>query len=343
MRKTIIAVVLVVIIMISVGVGLELDRPAPGLVVYTADAYVAESDALIDNFHNATGIAVEPAKGGGSYTLASEISQGVPASVFISVALSTYARSSLGPRYSGWAIAFAADQLVLAYANSANSTVKKIVSLFASANSSTLDSSQRDAAYREAFMNLTSGSVHIGISNASSDPAGLRAYLSLEIAGHLYADNTSFFTERIAENKAVTSDSNAAELVSSLTGGYIGFLYIYRSAAISKGLKYVQLPGQLSFGNSSLSHFYSEFHYNTTAGEQSGAPIYLYASALANGTDPAASIEFVSYIPGNDSFLSSYGMKPLAKPLLFNNTQPPARIMGMVSTGRIVYEGPIPA
>ena len=342
MRKTVIAVILVVIILVSVGIGLELDRPSTGLVVYTADAYVAESDALIANFHNATGMAVEPAKGGGSYTLAQEISQGVPASVFISVALSTYARSSLGPRYSGWAIAFAADQLVLAYASSANSTVEKIVGLFSTANS-TENASQKDAAYRDAFMNLTSGSVRIGISNASSDPAGLRAYLSLEIAGSLYENSQSFFTKRISENKAVRADSNAAELVSALLSGNIGFLYIYRSAAISKGLKYIELPGQLSFGNSGMSQFYSAFHYNTTAGEQSGAPIYLYASALANGTDPAASIEFVSYIPGNDSFLSGYGMKPLEKPLLFNNTQPPAGIRGMVSAGRIVYGGPIPA
>ena len=342
MRRTVIAVILVVLILVSVGIGLEIDRPSTGLVVYTADAYVAESDALMANFHNATGIAVEPAKGGGSYTLAEEISQGVPASVFISVALSTYSRSSLGQRYSGWAIAFAADQLVLAYANSANSTVEKIVKLFSEANS-TENASQKDAAYRDAFMNLTAGSVSIGISNASSDPAGLRAYLSLEIAGSLYENSQSFFTDRIAGNRAVRTDSNAAELVSPLISGDLGFLYIYRSAAISKGLKYIELPGQLSFGNSSMSQFYSEFHYNTTAGQQSGAPIYLYASALANGTDPAASIEFVSYIPGNDSFLSSYGMRPLKEPLLFNNTQPPAGIMALISAGRIVYGGPIPA
>ncbi|MEM0156537.1 MAG: substrate-binding domain-containing protein [Thermoplasmataceae archaeon] len=340
MRKTVVAAILVAIIMIGVGVGVELDRPATGLVFYSADAYVAETNALISRFHNATGIAVEPAKGGGSYTLAEEISQGVPASVFISVALSTYTEASLGHRYSGWAMAFASDQLVLAYDGHQNSTVNNIVSLFSKANS-TSNTSQRDAAYRDAFLDLTSGSVKVGISNASSDPAGLRAYLSLEIAGSLYENNSSFFTERIMKNQAVRSDSNAAELVSPLLDGDIGFLYIYRSAAISKNLDYVELPAQLSFGNTSLSTFYSEFHYNTTAGEQSGAPIYLYASALANGTDPAASVEFVSYIPGNDSFLSAYGLRPLEKPILFNNTLPPASITALASEGRLVYGGPI--
>ncbi len=340
MRKTVMATILVAVILIAVGAGIELDKPATGLVVYSADAYVAEADALISNFHNATGIAVEPAKGGGSYSLAGEISQGVPASVFISVALSTYTEASLGPRYSGWAMAFASDQLVLAYAGNQNSTVQNIVSLFLRAESAS-NTLQRDAAFRSAFLNLTSGNVTVGISNASSDPAGLRAYLSLEIAGALYENNRSFFLERLVKNNAVRSDSNAAELVSPLQSGNIGFLYIYRSAAFSKELDYVELPGQLSFGNTSMTGFYSGFHYNTTAGEQSGAPIYLYATALANGTDPAASLEFVSYIPGNDSFLSAYGLSPLEKPILFNNTIPPASIAALASEGRLVYGGPI--
>ena len=336
MKRSALAITIAAIVVAAGVAGYAIFRPQPALVIFVADAYVGEADALSSGFHNATGISVDRPLGGGSYALAREIGQGDPASVFISVALSTYNSTYLESRYSGWTVAFASDQLVLAYSPAANSSVKSIARLFNEAYG------ENASLYYQAFNELTSGSVKVGISNASSDPAGLRAYLSLEAAGYLYGNNTtSYFVDRLAQHDSVATASNAAELVAPLEEGDIGFLYIYKSAAISKGLDYITLPYSLNFGNSSLAGFYSKFSYQTTSGIQYGMPIYLYISAVAGGTDPAASIRFVTYAIENNSMLSSFGLVPLKVSLLFNNTAPPAQILNLVSQGKISYAGTI--
>ncbi len=336
MKRSALAVTIAVI-MVAAGLsGYALFRPQPSLVIYVADAYVGEAAALSSGFHNATGIRVDSPLGGGAYTLARDIGQGDPASVFISVALSSYNSTYLGSRYSGWTVAFASDQLVLAYSAAANSTVKNIVSLFHDAYDG------NSSLYSRAFNDLTSGSVKVGISNASSDPAGLRAYLSLEAAGYLYANGSkSYFIDRLEQHGSVVTAANAAELVSPLEAGDIGFLYIYRSAAISKGLDYITLPDSLNFGNSTMSGFYSKFSYKTESGIQYGMPIYLYISTVAGGPDPGAAIRFVTYSIENNSILSNFGLVPLKISLLFNNTTPPSQILDLVSNGKISYAGTI--
>lgn len=90
------------------------------LYIWVADAYTAEAQFLGSSFQNATGITVPTPKGGGSFGLAREIASEGPnaqVSVFLPVALSAASPSYLGNYSSGWAIAFVADQLTIAYTN----------------------------------------------------------------------------------------------------------------------------------------------------------------------------------------------------------------------------------
>ncbi len=309
------------------------------VITYAADAYVGETNYLLQGFHNSTGIGVAQAKGGGSYTDAREIAQGAPANVFVSVALNAYDSGYLGNRYSGWAVAFASDQLVLAYSNSThpqavNSIVDEI-NLGLESNNSTYFSS--------AFVNLTSGNVKVGISDPNSDPAGLRGWISLEIAGYLYGGkDQQYFIKRIDAKGGNVSGPNAAELVAPLTSGDIQFLFIYKSAAIAHGLSYVSLPDVMNFGNASLSGFYSGFSLNTTAGVVSGSSIFLFISALAgNGLISNSSLKFVQYVILNNKNLSKFGMTPLSTCLLFNDTSPPNPILSMISRGKLRQGGSI--
>ena len=309
------------------------------VITYAADAYVGETNYLLQGFHNSTGIAVTQAKGGGSYTDAREIAQGAPANVFVSVALNTYNSGYLGNRYSGWAVAFASDQLVLAYSNAThtravNSIVDEISRGLASNNSTY---------FTNAFVNLTSGNVSVGISDPNSDPAGLRGWLSLEIAGYLYGGkDQQYFIKRIDAKGSNVSGPNAAELVSPLISGNIQFLFIYKSAAIAHGLSYVSLPDAMNFGNGSLSGFYSGFSFNTTAGVIRGSSIFLFISALAgNGALSNSSLKFVQYVVLNNINMSEFGMTPLSTCLLFNDTSPPTGILNMVQEGKLRLGGSI--
>ena len=336
MKRYLALLLIVIIVIILVGAYLYIQKPQQSLEVYTADAYVAEANHLLSGFKNATGSRINDAKGGGSYTLASEIGQGDPANVFISVALNTYERQYLGPRYSGWTIAFAADSLVVAYNNATlSSSARSIVSEFEEASAS-----HSNADYAAAFTNLTSGMVKVGISDPSSDPAGLRAMISLEIAGYLYHNgDSSYYLDRIQSGSIISSASNAAELVSPLVEGSISFLYIYRSSAISEGLGYITLPQQLNFGNASLAPFYSNFSYATATGNQTGSPVFLFISALANGSLHEEAMNFVSYVINNSAQMSAFGMEELKSALLYTNVTVPSCLEIMVSEGKLSTAG----
>lgn len=307
------------------------------LITYTADAYVQEANYLLSGYHNTSGINVEPAKGGGSYSDAREISQNTPASVFISVALNSYDRSYLGDRYSGWAIAFAADSLVIAYSGLTlhNQSARSIINQFASANST-----NSTTLYSEAYSNLTSGLVKVGISDPNSDPAGFRAWINLEIAGFEYHNgNRSYFENRMIKRGGSVSAANAADLVSPLISGNIQFLYIYRSAAIAKGLNYISLPPELNLGNESMSSFYAQFNYSLATGVVNGSPIYLYISALSNNSDASSADGFVTYVIENNANLTEFGLVPLQTSLLFTNVPVPTWLDPLISEGKLKFSG----
>lgn len=334
--KTVVVLIVVVIVTSSYFLLAPLLDKKESIVIYSADAYKQEADFMIDSYHNATGISIDPAQAGGSFAVAREIGGGTPANVFISVALNSYEESYLGPRYSGWAVAFAADQLVLAYSPKAvNTTMENIISKFSTAlNTSTKEN------YQQAFAALTSGKVNIGIANASQDPAGLRGYVSLEIAGYLFANGSEqAYIDALQNRSAIVGSTNAAALVSALTSGDISFLYIYKSAAISDGLNYITLEANLSFGDPSLSSFYGTFSYPSGDASAAGSTIYLFVSVLANNSQQAASMKFALYVMNNSNSLSRFGLQPLVTGILFSSVTPPSQIGSMVNSGSLKNGG----
>ena len=306
--------------------------------LFSADAYLQESNTLLSSFENSTGTGYLPVKSGGSFDMASEIGQGETATNFLSVSLSSYNHSFMGSHYSGWAVAFASDQLALAYApaSSGNSIEMQIVHNLTKGYE-TNNTSELNAGYTM----LTSGKVRVGISDPLSDPAGYRGWISLEIAGKLFADNSSLYVHRIVSNNGNTTASSAAELVSPLEVGDIQFLFIYRSAAIAKGLDFINLSNYTDLGDPNLSSFYSNFHYNYSGTTFTGTPIYLFMSDPA--AEPYANIaqNFTEFTIEHSSLLTSYGIDPLQQGILFNSTVPPSFLQNMIKAGTLRDGGPI--
>ncbi|MCW6168287.1 MAG: substrate-binding domain-containing protein [Thermoplasmatales archaeon] len=338
MKNSKIVVIIVIIALLAVGTGIGVhysyNKNRSLLISYVADAYVGEANYLLNGYRNSTGNPVSPAIGGGSYTDAQKIGSGDPANVFISVALSPYSQSYLKERYSGWAIAFASDQLVLAYYN--NSTDYKIASLLKHA-----EITNNSSEFVDALSSITNKSNSLGISDPSTDPAGLRAWISLEIAGKMYEKNENYFVNAVINHHANVTRSSAAQLVPALETGEISFLFIYKSAAVHSGLNMVELPTKMNFGDPNLSSFYSEFNYTTAAGLQKGSPVLLYITALANNTLTTESLEFVNYSLNHRNGLTTFELKPLQHSELFNDTTPPPEIMSLLSSHELIYSGRI--
>lgn len=331
-----VAAVVTAAIVVTVSTYSMLDRnSAPAIIVYSADSYVQESSFLLSSFHNASSIPIAPVKGGGSLTDARSLGQGSPGDVFISVSLESYGKPYLNNRYSGWAAAFAADQMVLAYspASGQNSTASAIINLFQSAGSV----SNATVAYDRAFTNLTSGSVKVGIANPNSDPAGYRGWIVLEIAGSVYHSNSSYYVKRMSKNGGNVTAGDASSLVSPLESGNIQFLFIYRSAAIVKHLNYIQLPGEINLGNVSFSSFYRSFTYSLTSGTIHATPIYLFISAL-NNSFPSG-LKFAEYVLNNSESLARFGLTPLRPELVYSSGPLPEGISALVSNGNLTLAG----
>lgn len=330
------ACVVVVAVVLAMFVALH-PAAKTSLIVYTADAYTGEASYLASQFSSQFGVPVAPPVSGGSYALAREIGQGSPDSVFFSVALNAYTNSYMGARSSGWAVAFAVDQMVIAYSNATlnNPLGRSVVLSFENA-----ELNDSVTAYFSAFTALTASGNRVGISDPNSDPAGFRAWIILEEAGYLYANHSEdYFVNRLIANGDNVTASNAAELVSPLFSGQIEFLFIYRSAAQVKGLSYIQLPPTINLGDPAHSAFYYNFTYNLNSGPVHGSPIYLFVSVPADAVAQKEALLFVLFTVNNSAMLAKFGLTPLNPCYLFNSSVVPVQVAGLVGTGKLVMKG----
>ena len=341
LSTTVIAVVLIVVVVAGVG-AYEVygtyysGKPKSPLIIFSADLYSAESSYLYSGFANSTGIPYAAPKAAGSTALAAQIAQGAPVSDFISVSKTALEQSALGPQYSGWAIAFAGDQMSIGYSNVAGQPTgfQTVLNDYQAATAS--NSSSDWSAF---FTDLTSGSVKVGISNPNTDPAGFRAWIVLEAAGQAYAGNQSFYVDRLLHNSGNVTGASAALLVAPLQAGQIQFLFMYKSAAVSHGLTPILLPRHVNLGDTTLASSYAKFTYNTSTGVQKGGPILLFITVPKNSTETAYALQFVTYVVQHSSSMANFGMVPLSTPKLYNNTAVPAEISQLLTSGQIVTSG----
>jgi molybdate/tungstate transport system substrate-binding protein len=294
---------------------------------------------LLSGFATSTGAQVAPLKSGGSFADANQIAAGAPDDVFVSVALTATSSQYLKNLTSNWAVGFASDQMVLAYSNATQtSAATNIIDL---ANTAAKSNATSD--WNAVFTALTSGGVKVGISNPVSDPAGLRGWLVLEAAGYLYSGgNQQAYVSPLLQNGANVTGTNAAALVAPLQAGQVQFLFIYKSAAVSDGLKFLTLDSHVNLGNTSLGSFYSTFSYTDSAGKTAGAPIILCITVPLSAVNTAEALQFVQYVVHNAKGLSSYGLQPFAVAMLYHNVPPPASVQALVSQGLIAEAGALP-
>lgn len=309
------------------------------MISYSADAYTAEVTSLLNGFASSTGAQVAPLKSAGSFADANQIAAGAPDDVFVSVALTATSAQYLKNLTSNWAVGFASDQMVLAYSNATQtSAATSAINL-----ASTASKSNSTSDWNSFYVALTSGSVKLGISNPVADPAGLRGWLVLEAAGYQYSSgNQQAYVSPLLQNNANVTGTNAAALVAPLEAGQIQFLFIYKSAAVSDGLKFIAFDSRVNLGSPSLGTFYSNFSYTDSAGKTTGAAIILCITVPLSSINTAEALQFVQYVVQNAKTLSSYGLQPFSVAMLYNNVPPPAIVQALVSQGLIVEAGALP-
>ena len=308
------------------------------LVTYSADAYSAETQALLTAFSTNTGLPVAPVKSGGSFADAGQIAAGAPDDIFVSVSLSATGPTYLKNLSSNWAIGFASDQMVLAYSNATQTgpAAAKIISSGQHALST-----NDTADWNSFFTSLTSGGVKVGISNPVSDPAGLRGWLVLEAAGHLNASgDQEAYASSLIGAKANVTGADAAALMASLQSGQIQFLFIYKSAAISHHLGYLALDRHLNLSDPNLASYYSQFKYSDSAGTSAASPIVLVVTVPSGSLSQTEALEFVGYLVRNAASLEPYGLEVFTQARLYHNVAPPGAVHLQLTQGLLLDAGP---
>jgi len=334
--------VVIVIVVAAIAVGLSLSSSgttttsSSPLISYSADAYSIETTALLNAFSQSTGTPVAPVKSAGSFADANQIAAGAPDDVFISAALSAASPQYLKNLSADWAVGFATDQMVVAYSNSSATSAVILQGQAAAKSNATAD-------WNSFFTTLSSGAVKVGISAPVSDPAGLRGWLVLEAAGSFYAEgNSSAYAKPLLRSGGNVTGTNAAALVAPLESGQIQALFIYRSAAISDHLPYIQLDRHVNLGDPTLGAVYSKFTYTDSAGTTSGAPIVISITVPLSTTNSAEALNFVQFVVKNAGTLAAYGLQPLSPARLYSNVTPPVSIEQLVTQGSIIEAGSLP-
>lgn len=314
------------------------------LLLYSADSQVNESAKLEAGFTVQTGIPMATPVDAGSGTLAADIAAGDPVSVFLSVARTTLEPAALGAEFPGWAIAFASDQVSIAYTSASSQTAAGKAVITAYSTATTTNTTQ---AWFEFFNNLTSGAVKVGISNPNADPGGYRAWMVLELAGITYdggVANEQYFANRMLTNQGNVTGASSAALVPALLTGQIQFLFYYKSAITTAGLNLIQLPNGINLALPSYNSYYSQATYPIKSGLQVGSAMLIWITVPKDSTDPSDSVSFVVYVVQNrQSVLADFGLSSLDPAQLYNSTgyMVPAPIVSLLNGGALTDEGPV--
>lgn len=137
---------------------------------------------------------------------------------------------------------------------------------------------------KEFFDYITSGNVKVGSVNPSISSTGIYFHLILEIAGEIFYKNSSYYLQRCLVNNCEVDFPSDAELINVFKNGGIQLAITYKSLAEELGLKYIELPDYLNFGNEEYSSFYSKFNYSIKLNNQEvfiqGKPNFIYITAL---------------------------------------------------------------
>ena len=222
------------------------------------------------------------------------------------------------PEYADWYVAFAKNQLVIAYTE----------------ESAYSDEINQDNWYEI----LRRPDVVYGFSNPNDDPCGYRSQMVTQLAESHYGDDMIYddlmeantgmesifengtYLIKVPESEAMNPNNDKVmvrsmevELSSALEAGEIDYFYIYRSVAVQHGFEFVELPAQIDLGSVEHTDFYKTAQVETSDGKINvAAPIVYGVTIPTNAPNEELALEFVELLLGKEG-----------QAIFMNNGQPP--------------------
>jgi molybdate/tungstate transport system substrate-binding protein len=188
-------------------------------------------------------------------------------------------KNMLMPTKAKWFLEFANDELVIAYTS----------------HSSYADSISSENWYRI----LLSNKVHFGRCDPDNAPIGYRTVLCIKLAEKYYGQE-GIKDQLLFKDKKFIKASEM-EVISKLQKQKIDYLFTYKSVAIEKQLKFIELPEQISLKSKAYESYYAMVSMKVSAnnpGEyiiQHGAPIRFGLCQINDSPNPNAAEAFLRF------------------------------------------------
>jgi len=198
------------------------------------------------------------------------------------IAVSDYAvtETLLIPEFTNWQIAFAGNEMCIAY-NSSSRQSNKINS-------------------KNWFDILLKDSVYFARSEPESDPCGYRTDILLQLAESFYG--IGGLSEQLKQKDTEFIRPKEVDLLALLESYAIDYIFIYTSVARQHQLKIVELPDEINLSNPSFADFYSTAGVELSGKSknekiiQKGEPILYGISILKSAPNKALAEKFVIFL-----------------------------------------------
>jgi molybdate/tungstate transport system substrate-binding protein len=296
---------------------------------------MAELEEKFETLHPNVDVQREPA---GSRACIKKITELDKQSDILASADYTLIPTMMMPEYTDWYLAFAKNQIVIAYTDD-------------SKYSSEVDQDNWYAILRRP-------DVTFGFSNPNDDPCGYRSVMVTQLSEAYYEDENIFddlmgdntaiemtfdngtFTavmpasEYIEPNiKKIMMRSMEVELSSALQTGEIDYFYIYRSVAIQHGFKFVELPPQIDLSSLDYAEEYNTVRVKTANGNiVIGTPIVYGITIPDNAMQPEFGVEFIKLLlstEGQNVFIDN-GQPPIVPAVTNDAENVPAELRALL-------------
>lgn len=261
----------------------------------------------------------------------------------LAVADYTLIPAMMYPEYADWLIRFATNELVIAY------TAK-------SRYASEINSSNW-------YEILSRPEVKIGLPHPLLDACGYRALMAAQLAEAYYREPTLFrrivadhFTPTISvredqdrytinlpevikpRDEKFALRGGSIQLLALLEAGAIDYAFEYRSVALQRGLKFVELPPPLNLGASDQEDFYRRVRvafgfqrFTALENEQVGNTIYYALTIPKNAPHRSRALEYVQFLLGPEGQkIFHQNNHPFISPVTDNPAGVPAELAGLV-------------
>ena len=230
---------------------------------------------------------------------------------------------------SGWYIAVASDQMVIAYSPLAPAA-NELATLNGEINASINAGGANLTAYlNDLYSIVLSPSSKLGITNPNTDPEGIDALLELQLAGIFENRSPSYYLDQfnaLNASGSVAETTAGSSLIAYIQSGQIYYdIAMFKSAAEAYNLSYVCLPPQINLGSIVYSSYYRQASTVITVNgvplQVVGGPIF-FSMTIPNGYAhkelAAQLIVYMNSQPGR-ALMSKYGLSPLPVEMLYGD------------------------